>query len=86
MSFVHVFGVNVDISFIALVIMAICGLAIGIRVAITKNKYTDDVDNENDPIFFLDSEDDYECTLTDSHYACLEGNIFYTEDTSEHHH
>ena len=85
MSFVHVFGVNVDISFIVFVIMAICGLAIGIRVAITKNKYTEDVDNENDPIFFLDSGDDYKCTLTDSHYACLEGNVFYTEDIPEHH-
>ena len=48
MSFVHVFGVNVDVGFIVFIIMAICGLAASIRLATMKGKYVNDVGSDDD--------------------------------------
>ncbi len=54
MSFVHVFGVNVDVEFIIFAIMAVCALAIGIRVATMKGKYVNDTDsNDKSPDLHL---------------------------------
>ena len=83
MSFVHVFGVNVDVWFIVFAVAIICALIASIRIVMMKES-TDDTDNNNEcdnpiDLNFFDNESDYKCSLTDSHYAYLKGNAFYTK-------
>ena len=80
MSFVHVFGVNVDIGFIIFVIMAVCALVIGIRVATMKGRYVDDT-NSNDNNFMngeskLNSSSDY---INDPIYDFLDCNVYHDD-------
>ena len=85
MSFMHVFGVNVDVWFIVFAVAIICALVLSVKIAMMKES-DDNTDNNNDSndspidLNFFKNKNDYKCSLTDSHYAYLEGNAFYTED------
>ena len=75
---------NVDIGFIIFIVAVISAIAIGVGIIINNRRYyyNDNIYNEEDKDMFMEDfiHEDHKYILSDSHYACLEGNIFHTDN------